>query len=93
MGVGPEGSEFVAVVVGGHGGGTRGPAGGADLTVLVGVLEGLHHAEDLVDVAADGKVVHAELTEDALGVDDVGGAKGDTLIVGVVQKAAVVAAD
>ena len=93
VGVGPESGKFVAVDVRDHGGGTGSPARGADLTVLVSVLEALDKAEDLIDVTADGEVVDAELTEDTLSVDDVGGAKGDTLVIGVVQKAAVVAAD
>lgn len=90
MSIGPESSEFVAVDVRDHGLCAGGPARGADLTVLVSVLEGLDHAEDLVDVAADGKVVDAELTEDTLAVNDVGGAESDALIIRVVQKAAVV---
>lgn len=61
--------------------------------MLVSVLEALHQAEDLVDVAADGEVVDAELTEDTLGVDDVSGAECDTCVIGVVQKAAVVGSD
>ena len=76
----PEGSEFVATVIGNHSGLARLPARGADLTVLVSVLESLDHAEDLVDVATNGKIVDAHLTEDTLAVNDVSGAKSNTCI-------------
>ena len=91
--LGPEGGELVAVVVGHHGGLAGLPAGGAHLTVLVRVLEGLHHAENLVDVAADGQIVDGVLAEDTLAVDDVSGAESDTSITGGLEKAAVVAGD
>ena len=53
-----------------HGGLALGPVGRADLAVLVGELEGLDQAKDLLGVAADGEVVHGDLANDALGVDD-----------------------
>jgi hypothetical protein len=53
-----------------HGLGAGPPAGRAHLAVLVGELEGLDQAEDLVRVAADGEVVDGDLAEDALGGDD-----------------------
>ena len=40
------------------------------LAVLVGVLEGLHQPERLVHAPAHGKVVHGDLTEGALVVND-----------------------
>lgn len=46
------------------------PVCGADLTVRVGVLEGLDQAERLVDAAAHRQVVDGDLPEDALRVDD-----------------------
>jgi len=49
---------------------TRGPAGGAHLTVLVGVLERLHQAQHFVDRAADGEVVDHHRAKHTLGVDD-----------------------
>ena len=64
--LGPESGEFIATVVGHHGGFAGLPAGWADLTVLICVLEGLDHAEDLIDVAADGEIVDAHLAEDTL---------------------------
>lgn len=93
MNVGPEASELVATVIGGHGGGAWLPAGGADLTVLISVLVALDETEDLVDVSADGEVVHGELAEDTLAVDDVSGTECDTLIGGVLKEAAVVTRD
>ena len=89
----PEGGELVAVVVGDHGGLARLPARGAHLTVLISVLEGLDHAQHFVDVAADGEIVDAELTEDTLFVDDVSGTESDTSITGGLEKAAVIAGD
>lgn len=90
MDVGPEVGELVVAVFGGHGGRTGRPAGGADLTVLISVLVALNETEDLVDVPADGEVVHGELAEDTLAVDDVSGAKSDTIVFGVLKEAAVV---
>lgn len=63
-----------------HGLATRLPAGGADLAVLVGELEGLDQAEGLIDVTADGQVVDGDLAESALGVDDEEATQGDTLL-------------
>ena len=93
MRVGPESGEFVTAVVRDHSGRAGRPSRRADLTVLISVLEGLHHAEDLVDVSSDGEIVHAHLTENTLLVDDVGSSESDTLIVRVVQKAAIIAGD
>lgn len=59
------------------------PAGGADLAVLVGVLEGLHQPEGLVHGAADGEVVHGDLPEDALVVDDEEAAEGVAVLLEV----------
>jgi len=61
--------------------------------VLVSVLEGLDHADDLVDVSADGQVVDAVLAEDTLFVDDVSSAESDTGIVAVLDEATVVLGD
>jgi hypothetical protein len=56
------------------------PAGRADLAVLIGELEGLDETEGLLDVAADGKVVDGDLSEDTLGVDNEETAQGDALV-------------
>ena len=91
--LGPESGEFIATVVGHHGGFAGLPAGWADLTVLICVLEGLDHAEDLIDVAADGEIVDAHLAEDTLTIDDVCGTKSNACIFRGLEKAAVVASD
>src|SRR5688572_22472284 len=39
-------------------------------TVLVCELDGLHKAEDLFHVAANGKVIHMSHSDNALGIDD-----------------------
>lgn len=71
-----------------HGLATRLPAGGANLAVLVGELEGLDQTQGLVDVAAHGQVVDGDLAQGALGVDDEEAAQGDTFLL---NQAAVVA--
>ncbi len=65
------------------------PFGWADLTVLVCVLEGLDESQDLLDVAADGKVVEAHVSQDALGVNDEGGTESDALVTTVLNQAVV----
>ena len=89
----PESGKSITVVIGDHRGRTRLPAGGANLTVLISVLEGLDHAKDLVDVAANGQIVLAELAESALAIDDVSGTKCDTFVLRVLKEAAIVARD
>jgi len=49
---------------------SRLPVSRADLAVCVRKLEGLHEAQRLIDWSADGKVVHRDLTQDALLVND-----------------------
>ena len=93
MSVCPESGKSVTVVIGDHSGRTGLPAGGADLSVLVSVLEGLDHAEDLVNVPADGQVVDAVLAESAFFVDDIRSAEGDTSVVTILDQAAVVLGD
>jgi len=83
----------LGVVAGGHGGLAGSPGGGANLAVDVGVLEGLNEAEGLVDGAADGEVVHGDVAEDALVIDDVGGAEGNAGVLALLNEAAVVAGD
>jgi len=46
------------------------PSSGTHLAVLVGVLEGLDQAQRLVHAAAHRQVVHGDLAESALGVND-----------------------
>ena len=40
------------------------PSGRADLSVLVGELEGLHQTEGLIDSTADRKIVDSDLEHD-----------------------------
>ena len=55
----------------------RFPAGRAHLAVRVGVLEGLHEPQRLVDGAADGQVIHGDLTQHAGAVNDEQTSAGD----------------
>ena len=93
MSLSPEGSKFIACMIGHHSGLAWLPAGGADLTVLISVLECFDHAEDLIDIAADRQIVHAELTKGSLFVDDISRTKGNTLVLRVLKEAAIVAGD
>ena len=45
-----------------------------------GELEGLHETESLLDGAADGQVVHGDLTQDTLGVDNEKTTESNTLL-------------
>jgi hypothetical protein len=56
------------------------PACWADLTVLVGELEGLDDTKGLLDRAANGKVVDGGSTKGTVTVDDEGAAESDTLL-------------
>ena len=87
----PERGKLITAMIGDHGGLAGLPARGANLTMLIGVLECLYHAEDFVNVAANGKIVHAHLAENAFAVNDVSGTQGNASVLGVIQKAAVVA--
>jgi hypothetical protein len=60
--------------------------GGADLTVLVGELEGLDETDGLVNGAADGKVVDGDLAEGLLGVDEEETAESDTSVLRVEEE-------
>jgi len=53
-----------------HGEVTRLPVGRADLTVHVDELEGFHQADDLIDVAANRKIVHSDLAKHSSRGDD-----------------------
>ena len=56
------------------------PPRGTHLAVFVRVLEGLHQPEGLIDGPADGEVVHSDLSEDALVVDDEQAAQGVAVV-------------
>ena len=89
----PESGKLVTAVVWYHCGLAGRPTRGANLTVLISVLEGFDHAHDLIDVATNRQIVHAELAEDALAIDDVSGTQGDTRVPGVLKEAAIVTRD
>ena len=59
-----------ALGVGLHGRSARRPVRRADLAVLIRELERLHVAQRLVHRATHGQVVHGDLAENALGIDD-----------------------
>ena len=86
----PELSEL-SIVSRSHGGLSGSPGSGANLTVLIGVLESFNKTEGLVDITSDGEVVHGDVAENTLIVDDVGGAEGDSGIGALFNEAAVVA--
>lgn len=60
--------------------GTLFPAGRADLSVLVGELEGLDHSDGLFDGSTDGEIVNVGSSESTLGVDEEGSSESDTLL-------------
>ena len=63
VGLRPESGESVAVVIGDHSGCTGLPSRGADLAVLIDVLEGLNKTDGLVNITANGKIVDGDLAE------------------------------
>lgn len=63
-----------------HGSFARPPPSWAYFAVLVGELEGLHEAESLVNIAADGQVIDGDLTEVALIVNDEKPTEGNSFI-------------
>ncbi len=77
------------VCVGVHGWLAWGPLSGADLTELVGVLVSLDESEDLIDVSADWEIVDWDVSDNLVLVDDVGGSEGNSIIITVVDEAAV----
>jgi hypothetical protein len=56
------------------------PAGGADLSVLVGELEGLDDSDGLLDGSTDGEVVDVRGSEGTLGVDEEGASESNALL-------------
>ena len=88
----PELGEL-GIVTGGHGGLSGFPGSGADFTVDVSVLESLNKTEGLVNVTADGEVVHGDVAEDTLIIDDVGSAESNARVGALFDEAAVVLGD
>ena len=64
--------SLLAAVAGIHALLSRGPLAGADLTMLLIVLESLDEAEDLVHITTDGEIVELHVSEDTLAIDDEG---------------------
>jgi len=81
---------LLAAVAGVHSLLAWGPLAGANLTMLLVVLECLDEAEDLADITADREIVELAVSEDSLAVDDEGGAEVKGVVGG---EAAVVAAE
>ena len=48
--------------------------------MLLDVLEGLDEADELINVAADGEVVHGDLADVLLGVNDEGAAESNAVV-------------
>ena len=88
--LGPESGEFIATVVGYHGGFAGLPAGWADLAVLIDVLEGLNKTDGLVNITANGKIVDGDLAEGTIRSDDEGASKGNTCIITILDKDTVI---
>jgi len=65
------------------------PLAGADLTVLLVVLEGEDEAEDLIDISANGEIIELLVAQDSVSIDDEGSAEVESIIS---SKASVVAA-
>ena len=89
----PEAGELFTLVVGYHSGLTWSPFRWAHLPVLISELESLNKPQNLVDVSANRQVIHRDLPQDALVINDVSGPHGNTCIVTLFNEAAVVFGD
>ena len=58
------------------------PLGWTNFSVLVTVLECLDESEDLIDVPAYGEVIELTVSEDSISIDDEGGSKVESFILG-----------
>jgi hypothetical protein len=81
---------LLAVVAGVHALLAGRPFAGADLTMLLVILEGLNEAEDLTNITANGEIVVLHVSKDTLAINDKGGAEVEGIIS---SKAAIVAAE
>jgi hypothetical protein len=88
----PELGELLSIVRG-HGGLTGSPGGGANFAMFVSILESLNKTEGLVHRATNGEIVHRDVAEDTLVVNDVGGAESNTSVFSFLNEATVVAGD
>ena len=66
------------IVAGGHGLLAGLPLSRADFTEDISVLEGLDESQNFINVSTNGGIVHGDVSEDTLIIDDVGGSEGDT---------------
>lgn len=55
------------------------PAGWADFTEFVSVLEGFHQSVDFIDISADWKIIGRVVSQDTLWVNDEGSSKYNSL--------------
>jgi hypothetical protein len=58
------------LVVSLHGLSSGSPFSGADLSVLISVLEGLDESDDFVNISSDREIVDRDVSQDALSVND-----------------------
>ena len=81
---------LLAAVAGVHALLAGGPLAGADLTMLLDVLESLDKAKDFSNITANGEIVVLHVSEDALTVNDKGGSEVESIIS---SEASIVAAE
>ena len=81
---------LLAAVAGVHALLAGGPFAGADLTMLLDVLESLDEAKDFSNITANGEIVVLHVSEDALTVNDKGGSEVESIIS---SEASIVAAE
>ena len=81
---------LLAAVAGVHALLAWGPLAGADLTMLLVVLESLNEAEDLTNITANWEIVVLHVSKDTLAVNDEGGSEVESIIS---SKATIVAAE
>jgi hypothetical protein len=66
------------IVAGLHGLLARFPLSRADFTKDISVLESLDGSQNFINVSTNGSIVHGDMSEDTLIIDDVGSSEGDT---------------
>ena len=86
----PESGKSVAIVIGDHGGCTWLPSRGADLAVLIDILEGFDKTDGLVDITANWEIVDGDLAEGTIRSDDEGASKGNTCIITILDEYTVI---
>ena len=89
----PEAGKLFTLVIGYHSGLTRSPFRWAHLTVLISELESLNQPQNLVNISSNRQVIHRNLPQDALVINDVCGPHRNTCIFSLFNEAAVVFGD